>query len=449
MENIQEIKSTKYLIRITIPVFIETLFAMLVGQIDQFMISSKTDTGFAALGNANQVINFLVLFLRVVSMASTILISQYIGANERNKLNKIYSLSVYFNVALSAIISFILIVFGKSIHSALECPTEIINDCVTYTKIIACGLVFEALLGVYSAFYKSNGYMKECMYVIVIVNLLNIFGNAIFLYGFFGLPELGVKGVAYSSVISKFIGYLLALALKRRFNISTAIRHIIPFPYRILYKILSVGFPAMGESFAYSTAMIFVQKFVNRFGKLTVDARTAVNTVAFIAWIFSISISTTTQIVVGYLMGAREISSIKTRYKSSLKIAMALSFAGSILLCIFGRQLCGIFIKSPEALDLCQKILFIDIFLEQGRAINLVTVRTLQACGDTKFPIFIGIIDTWVVAVVGGFVLSIVFNLGLVGIWIALASDEIFRGIIYIIRFKTGKWETFNLIDEK
>lgn len=447
MENIKEIKSTKYLIRITIPVFIETLFAMLVGQADQFMISSKTDTGFAALGNANQVINFLILFLRVVSMASTILIAQYIGANERSKLNKIYSLSVYFNVALSAIIGFVLVVFGKSIHLALECPSEILNDCVTYTKIIACGLVFEALLGVYGAFYKSNGYMKECMYVIVIVNLLNIFGNFVFLYGLFGLPELGVKGVAYSSVISKFIGYIIVFCLRKHFNISTSIRHLIPFPYRILFKILSVGFPAMGESFAYSTAMIFVQKFVNRFGKLVVDARTAVNTVAFIAWIFSIAISTTTQIVVGYLMGAREFDSIKKRYKSSLRIAMVLSFIGSIILFIFGRFLCSIFIDSKEALDLCQKILFVDIFLEQGRAVNLVTVRTLQACGDTKFPIFIGIIDTWIVAVLGGFVLSIVFNLGIIGIWIALASDEIFRGIIYIIRFKSGKWKTFNLID--
>lgn len=448
MENIQQVKTNKYLIKITIPVFIETLLTMLIGQVDQFMISYKTQTGFAALGNANQVIGLLMIFFQVVSMASTILISQYIGADLRSKLNRIYSLSIYFNVVLSIIISFVLIVFGKSIYIALECPEELLNDCLTYTKIISFGLIFDALRGVYAAFYKSNGHMKECVFITVTVNIINIFGNAVFLFGLFGVPELGIRGVAYSSVISKIIGYVFSLCFKKRFEISTAIRHIIPFPYKLFGKILSVGFPAVGENFGYSSAMIFVQKFINHFGVYAVEAKTAINIVAFIAWNFSIAISVTTQIVVGYLMGAKEIDSIKTRYKSSLKIAMCSTLIGSIILYIFGRSLCSIFISSPESLALCQKILLVDIFLEQGRAINLVTVRTLQACGDVRFPIIIGVVDTWIVAVVGGYVLGIVFNFGLIGIWVALAADEICRGIIYIIRFKYGKWEKFNLIKE-
>ena len=448
MKNLNEIKSNKYLFKITIPVFIETLFSMLVGQVDQIMVSSKTENGFAAIGNANQVINMLLLFFQVVAMASTIMISQYIGANEKSKLNRIYALSIYFNIFLSVIMSSVLFINGKAIYTALNCPQELLADCLTYTKIIAFGFIFDALRGTYAAFYKSNGYMKECMYITVIVNIINICGNTLFLYGFFGLPQLGVKGVAYASIISKFIGFVLVYCLKRRFNISTSIRHIIPFPFKILLKVLSIGFPAMGENFAYGVAMIFIQKFVNSFGVIAVEARIAVTTVSFVSWIFCVAIAITTQIIIGYLMGAKEYDSVKQRYVSSIKIAMALTFVGSIILYITGSTLCSLFISSPESLELCQKILLIDILLEQGRAVNLVSVRTLQACGDNKFPIVAATIDIWVVAVFGAYLLGVVFNLGLIGIWIALAADELLRGIMYIIRFRTGKWKTFNVIAE-
>ena len=95
---------------------------------------------------------------------------------------------------------------------------------------------------------------------------------------------------------------------------------------------------------------------------------------------------------------------------------------------------------------MCQKIVFIEMILAQGRAINMVTVRALQACGDTKFPILIGIIFEWLVAVGGSLILSIGFNLGLIGVWIAMASDEITRAVIFTLRWKKGKWRSIELV---
>ena len=211
---------------------------------------------------------------------------------------------------------------------------------------------------------------------------------------------------------------------------------------------LGIGVPSAGESLSFAFVTIMVQKFINKFGAKVIQARVTVNLLSFISWIFAAAISATTQVIVGYLMGARDIEGTDKRFKSSLRISMLCSFCGSLVLFFACRPICGLFISDPQTLNICQKIMFIEIFLEQGRAVNLCAVRSLQATGDTKFPIIIGIIDAWIVAVGGGYILGVVLDMGILGVWTAMACDEIFRGILFSIRWKRGKWRKLSLVEQ-
>lgn len=441
MNDTQQVKTNKYLLKITIPVFIEMLFGVLMGYVDQLMISGQSENAFAAIGNSNQIINLFIITFNVVAMASTIMISQYIGAKNSKKAEQLYTLALIVNISFGVIISIILTFFNRSIFGWLNCPPELIDDAVLYTTIIGGGLILNSIFITFSAFLKSNGWMKDCMYIAIISNVVNIFGNALLIYGPFGMPKLGIAGVAISSNFSKLVAVILIILMyKKHVGVKVSLKKIKPLPFDLIKRMFGIGVPSAGENISWNLSMVVIQKIANKFGTNVVKARVTVNLLSFVSWILANAVSTTTQIIVGYLVGAKDYDGIEKRYKSSLKMAMLFSLIGSLILIALSKPVCGIFIDSPEVLDLCQKLMIVDLFLEQGRAVNLTAVRSLQACGDTKFPIIIGIIDQWLVAVGVGFILAVVFHLGIIGIWIGMASDEIIRAIIFTIRWNRGKW---------
>lgn len=448
MESGLQVKSNQYLLKLTVPVFIEMLFGMLIGNMDQFMMSTQSENAYAAIGNANQIINLFLITFNVVAMASTILISQYIGAKDTQKTEQLYSLALLVNVIFGVLVSLVIVFFNGQIFRLLSCPEILLKDSVLYITIVGAGMFLQGITTTYSAFFKSNGYMKESMYVSLIMNIINTVGNAFLIFGWFGIPRLGIVGVAISTNVSKLIGVFIFMNLyKKRIGVKISFKQMKPFPFPQLRKMFAIGVPSAGESISWSFAMIILQKVFNKMGANVVKAKVTVGLLSFVSWIFANAISSTTQVIVGYLMGARDVQGTHERYKSSLKMSMMFSFIGSIVLLALSKPVCGIFVHDPEILKICQQIMIVEIFLEQGRAVNLVTIRALQACGDTKFPIVMGIIDEWIVAVGGGILLGVVFNLGVVGVWSAMAADEIIRATVFTIRWKKGKWRRMVVAD--
>lgn len=450
MIDTKQYKSNKYLLTLTVPVFIELLLNMLIGNVDQFMIMSYSETAYTAIGNVNQLVNFFILAFNVVAMSSTVLIAQYIGAKQIDRSKSIYPLAFVVNLIFGLLITFIVLVTFTPLFAWLEYPADIIKEAKEYIVIIASCLVFNALGVTFAAFFRANGYMKEWMYVSLLANLLNVIGNALLLFGWFGIPKLGVVGVAISSNVSKIFAFVMIFILyKKKIGYSLSFRVLKPFPKAQFKNMMSVGIPAAGENMAFSLMTIIIQKFINGFGTAMVTARVTANLLSFVAWIFATAISTTTQVIIGYLMGAHDTEGSNKRFWSSIRMSMLFSFLGSLILYFLCEPIFGLFIKEPEIIAVCKKVMLVDMFLEQGRAVNLCAVRSLQAAGDTKFPIILGILSAWTVAVGFGYLFGVVMGFGIVGVWVGMAMDEITRAIIFCIRWKGGKWKSMSLIDQK
>jgi Na+-driven multidrug efflux pump len=161
---------------------------------------------------------------------------------------------------------------------------------------------------------------------------------------------------------------------------------------------------------------------------------------ANIAYVYSIAIAQATQVITGYLMGKCDYDSIKKRVYSSAVISICVSVTLTVLMYFNSDFMFGIFTDNAEILALGKKILLVEILLEIGRSVNITMVKCLVATGDVNFPVSISVFSAWLVAVGGGYLLGIVLDMGLVGIWLAMAADECLRAIIFVIRFKMGKW---------
>lgn len=447
MQNIERINTRRYLLGLTWPIFVELVLQMLVSNVDQLMAAKTSSTAVAAIGNANVITNLLLISFSVISMAATILITQYIGAGSTQRVAQTYTVSLLMNFLLSLAICSCMVGFAKQLFGLLSVPQELMKESVGYLRIIGLGMPLQAVYLTFVAFFRANGMTRQTMFISIIVNMLNILGNFFLINGFGPIPILGVAGAAVSSDISRLAGVGIIILMFRKFiAVPITIKHLRPFPFDQLKILLKIGLPSGGESISYNMTQLFIQAMCNTMPIFVITSRAYCNMFAMLSYIFTSAIAQATQIVVGYLMGARCTEETDKRVNSTLWVSMTVSFVISVLLYLSCRPLFGLFTNDPQVLEMCKTIMLIEIVLEQGRAANIVLFRALQTAGDIRFPICLNVITVWTVAVGGGFLLSTVLGWGLPGIWIAMSIDEGFRGIVSFLRWRSGKWRSKHLI---
>lgn len=447
MRDIGLIKKRGIIFSITWPIFVELALQMLVGNADQMMVSHYSQSAVGAIGNANQMVGLLILFFNVVSMASTILITQYIGAGRPERAEEIYSLSILVNLLAGLAVSGLLVFGSRALYSLMKVPTELMDQTCLYSSIIGGGMVLQSLYSTFIAFFRSNAMMKVTMLVSVILNVVNIGGNFLLISGFGPIPALGVAGAAIASDLSRLIGLLVLVLLFRKLvGARISLKALRPFPFRQLARLMRIGIPGGGESISYNLSQLAIQAMCNLLPVFVINTKAFAGTFAMISYVFASAISQATQVLVGYLMGARRTEDTDRRVMTTLKLAVAVSFFLSVLLYCFSDALFGLFTDDAGVIRLGKQIFAVEIILEIGRAMNIVLVGALQAAGDVRFPIYVSVVDVWIVAVGTGYLLGISAGWGLCGIWAAMAADECIRGAVLLVRWRRGKWKTQNLL---
>lgn len=431
----------------TLPVFIEYAMNIFVGNIDQIMISGYSQNAVAAITNANNVLNLLLLTFTVISLATTILVSQYIGAEKRDEVGTVYTLAVVLNTAVGVAISIGLALLAHPIAVIMRVDPSLYTDFEAYMRIVGGFIFLQAIFTAFSAIFKSNAFMKEATFLSIGVNIVNVLFNWLLIYGVGIFPEMGIKGVATATVIGRLFGAAAMVYLYyRKIGTSLSLKQLKPFPTSIFRKMMVIGVPSAGESISYNLTQVVIMVMINGFGIASVNTKAYAGMFAGITWMFASAVSQASQILIGYDIGAGDIKSAQKQVKTTLVLAASVSFAVAVALFLAEGPIFSIVTKDPEVIELGKRVLMIDIILEIGRAVNMTMVRSLQAAGDTRYPVFIGIISTWTISVLFAYIFGVVLGYGICGVWAAMACDEIVRGIIFIFRWKNGKWKNKSFV---
>ncbi|PXV85587.1 putative MATE family efflux protein [Lachnotalea glycerini] len=441
-KDLDILRSNAYIFKMSIPIFIELLLQLLVGNIDQIMISRYSANSVAAIVNGNQIINIIIIVLNMMTMASTVILSQYLGANDYEHCNQTCTVSITIITIISGIATFIILFFYHDIFHAMHISSDILEESATYLCIVGGFTLIQGLYLNFAALLRGYTYMKQVMYISIFMNILNIIGNAILINGLFFFPQLGIMGAAISTVISKTIGLLLiTFVFFKKTKVSINWGYLKHNSLQTFKKILLIGFPSGTESLSYQMSQICILGIINSFGTVAIVTKGYSSILANFSYVYAIAIAQATQIIVGYLLGSKRISDLEKRVWDTLKIAVGCCVGLSILLYLGSDTIFQIFNPSKEVLKLGKHLLFIEIFLEIGRAMNIVMTRMLICVGDVKTPMFFGISGHWLLAFLLSYVLGVKLELGLEGIWIAMAIDECTRGFIYLYTFKKNKWK--------
>ena len=434
---------------LTIPVFIEMALVMLLGAVDTIMLSRYSDNSVAAVGLDNQLMSLVFLVYQFFSMGAAILCAQYIGAGLRKQLVQVVGMALVVNLLLGLGVSALLFLFAEQLLHLMGLRPELMGDGLVYLRLTGALSFFQALSLTFSASLRSADKVVYPMVVTGIVNVLNIVGNYALIFGRLGCPQLGVEGAAIATAASRAIATVLLAIIHFRVHIPRFPLHYFrPMPWQELRNLLKIGIPAMSENISYSLSQVVITFFINQISNEALAARTYCANMIMFVYLFCLSITQGGDILVGHLVGQRRHQAAYLLGNYFFRWSMIITLTGSALLAITGRSILSAFTDNPEILTMGVWVLVIDWFLEIGRTANIFAVGTLRATGDAIYPVVIGIIFQWSIAVGLSYVIGIPLGYGLVGMWIGFMLDENIRGIILIRRWRSGKWRTKGFVKD-
>lgn len=433
----------RQLFSLTSPIFVETLLIMLLGATDVVMLSRYSDDTVAAVGVVNQLLNLVFILYGITTLGTSVLCAQYLGARQKNNVMQTIGVSITVNLVVGLAVSAGLYLLAPQLLGLMGLSDELIGRGKTYMQIVAGFSFIQAVAMTMSSVLRSHNKAYYPMYVTLLMNILNIAGNYLLIFGKWGFPALGAPGAAVSTSVCRFIALLLlGCILFKKVVPQFTLSCLRPFPWDKVKNLMIIGFPAAGEQVSYNLSQVVITYFSVLIGTAALTARTYAMNIVMFSYVFSIALGQGAAISIGHLVGADRDNAAFSVEKYSIHLSVLISVLISILTALVGTNIFKMLSANPDVIKIGAVVLYIDIVLEIGRAVNITSVNSLNAAGDVFYPFITGIIVMWGVATLCAYILGVWWGWGLAGIWLAMALDENIRAVIFERRWKSRKWQS-------
>lgn len=423
-----------------VPLFIEQLLMNLMGTVNTLVLGHYSDEAVAAVGAANQVVSLVFTFYAVISGGTSIVISHRLGAGKRKEASDAAFTSLCFSGALSLVCGCMLAAFARPVMALLNLQGSVLSMAAEYFEIVIGFSVMQGVISAASAILRSYGKPRLAVGASILMNAVNALFNYLVVFRPVELPFSGAQGIGIANVIAHAAALVMILICLRAAKLDL---HFGGKGFRTLGclpSILKVGVPGGISSLSYSLSQVVSTSILGVLGTVALSAKVYISSIVFYVYVVGMSLGLSTAILMGWMTGAKEYDRAYRLNQQVLKLAVSLNIVLSVLLFLFYKPVLGLFTQNPEIIKMAGGVLFIDIFVEIGRAFNHVEDNSLRGAGDVMFPMVVSLLSCWLMSILFSYILGIGLGLGLAGCWIAFMLDELFRGISFWRRFQSKKW---------
>jgi putative MATE family efflux protein len=435
------------LFTISWPIFVESALHMFLRTSDTFMLSSVGDDAVAAVGVANQIIMFNVIIMNFVSVGAAIVIAQYLGAKLRDEIPRLVAAAIPLNFLFGLVLSLIIVLFNSPLLSIFGLEEALFSQAKIYLIIVGGTLFIQAVMITISAVIQVHGFTRDTMLVVIGMNLFHVALNYCFIYGALGFPQLGVTGVAISTLISQILGLIANfIVLKKRVQIKLLWKDIVRWKREHVTKILKVGMPSSASQLSYFASQIVITIFIASLGSELLTTRIYTQNIIFFVATLAISLGRGLQIIVGHLIGAGEFEEANRQVMRNLGRSLILTLCAMSIIVFFRYPLLKLFTHDPDILSIGAVLIVLGLLMEPGRNFNILLERSLQATGDMRFTMGTSVILIWVFSIPLTYLLGIHWGYGLIGMWVAMIADEWVRGFTLFLRWRSKAWMKMALV---
>lgn len=443
----QYLFDNKELAVLIIPLVIEQLLAVLVGMADSIMIASVGEAAVSGVSLVDQIMVLLINIFSALATGGAVIAGQYLGHRKKEAACESANQLVWF-VTLCAIVITGIVYAGKYVilHGIFgRIEADVMHHADVYLMIVAMSIPFIAMYNAGAAVFRTMGNSKVSMGVSLIMNIINVGGNALLIYGL----HMGTEGVAIPTLVSRTVAAVIIIVLlcndKQEIHIKKTWRYRMSWSH--VKKILMVGVPNGLENSMFQLGKILVLSLVSSFGTYAIAANAVGNAIAMFQILPGMAINLSVTTVIARCVGAGDYEQVRYYNKKLILI----THAGMMIMSL------GVFAVLPLILhayhlsdvtaEATRQIIYfhgISAMLIWPSSFTLPT--TFRAAGDVKACMYISMISMWVFRVAFSFLLGKYLRMGVFGIWVAMVIDWAFRAVCFWIRYFKGHWRQKALV---
>ena len=426
--------------KLIVPLIMEQALAITVGMADTMMISSAGEAAMSGVSLVDMINMLIFNILAALSTGGAVVTSQLIGAREEAKARKSAKQLLYAAIAIGVLLMAVVIAAREPLFRLFfgSVEADVMENALIYLMITALSFPFFAVYNACAALFRSMGNSRITFMVSVLINLVNVIGNAICIF----LLHMGVAGVALPTLISRILGAMvLYVLLKRPTNQIYLENGKFHIDFSMIRQILHIGIPSGIENGIFQLGKILVVSIISRFGTVQIAANGIANNLDAVAVIIGLAMNLAIITVVGQCVGAKDEEQIRYYTKKFLIIEYAANAILNIALILGLDWILSWYGLSTETTELAKILVTLHcvfaIFLWPP---SFTLPNMLRACNDVRYTMVCSILSMFIFRVGFSYILGAQMNMGAVGVCIAMILDWVCRIICFAVRYFRGKW---------
>lgn len=432
----------RQLFAVVTPMMVQNLLITAVSAADVVMLGFIGQTAIAAASLANYIQFVSILFYSGLSSGVIMLAAQYWGKNDTYSIETIFGIGAKLSAVVGIIFSLLSGFFPEFLMRIFTNNSELIQEGAKYLRIVSLSYLCLSVSSIYQAALKSIERVKTVTIITTAALLLNIFGNAVFIFGIFGAPKLGIRGVALATTIARIIEVALCIVVALRIKTPSLGLACLFRKNKILFKdFIKYSLPAIGNEAVWGAGWATYAVIMGHLSADLVAANSLVNTLRNLATIACFGLAYGGAIVIGKEIGAEEYDVAKRNASRLVRITILSGVVGVALLLICRPLLFKMAKLEPAAREMLNPLLYINCLSVLGASINTVLIAGIfRAGGDAKFGFVLDTIMMWCISIPAGLVAVFVLRLPPVAVYFVLYIDEWLKMVAPVTHYKSGKW---------
>ena len=436
----------KNVLKLAIPIMVEQTFVMLLGVCNTMMAGHIGEEAVSAIGMVDSINMLFISFFAALSVGATVVVAQQIGQEQPKKANETAKQAIVSGLIVSGVITLLLWIFRVPLINFLYGSAEelVKSNAKLYIEFTLFTYPFIAIEQIANGILRGAGDTKTPMYITMFMNVINIILGYILIYGIntIYIPSFGIMGAAIAIAIARMIGAVIIIIVLFRGSKIIKIKKLFPFKFdmKVQKSIFNIGIPAGMEQVIFNTGKLIVQVFIVTMGTASIAANAIGMSISQIINVPGNALCLAATTLVGQYIGRNDVKGAKSTLIYLVKFATICLVSVGILFVPIAEWLASLYTNVPEVIRLTGILIKSNSIALLAWAISFVLSSGLKGAGDTRYTMMTAFIGMWIFRIGLGYILGIVFEMGILGIWIAMYIDWIVRGTMYSFRLRGDKW---------
>lgn len=425
------------------PTLVEMLLVSLTGMADLIQVGRVSPEAIASVGLTNQPIMLLQAIFQALNVGTTALVARFTGMGKPEEASKTLKQTFVVTLFLGVLVSLFAGAMAPYILKFMGAEPEVVAVGTGYFRVVGYGFIFNALAMSIASVLRGVGDTVTPMTVNLWANGINVAGNWMLIWGKFGLPKWGVFGAGVATTFSRAVAaiWFLAIILKGEKAVRLDFSNGYRFDGGILKRVYNVGFSAAIEQLVLRTGQVMFAKVISSLGTVVFAAHQVGTNILSLTFMPGLAFSMAATTLVGQYLGAEKPDDAERCANAARKMGMTFAIGMGIIFLLFGKYITMLYSDDPSVIAISALVLQVYAVAQPFQSTQFILAGGLRGAGDTRYPLYSTAAGMWLGRVLLGWFFVHPMQMGLLGAWIGMTIDQVFRGILIQLRFKTGHWK--------